>query len=95
MRKPSQKKRHTHNIIEKTIGLPDGIISGSSHLEINGNREVIVEGCKAILQYDDNAVRINNGKMMTSFEGRGLEIKCLTQDSLIITGFITSIRFDM
>ena len=64
-----------------------------AHFEMNSNREVSIEGCKGILQYDENIIRINTGKMVTSFLGRNLSIKCLTPDSLIVQGFITSIEF--
>lgn len=65
----------------------------SVHFEINGNKEAIIEGCKCILQYDENIVRISVKGMAVSFYGRNLIIKCLTEDSLIVQGFITSIEF--
>lgn len=89
-----KKKHKATNFIEKAIGLPADMISGCSHFEINGNKEAVIEGCRSILQYDENVVRINMGKMITSFEGRDLQIKCLKPDSLVIEGFITEIRFD-
>lgn len=63
------------------------------HFELNGNKEVIIEGCKSILEYDENLVRIRVKNMSVSFYGRNLMIKCLTSDSLVIEGFITSIEF--
>lgn len=66
-----------------------------SHMEINGNTEVIVEGCGGVLEYDTESVRIKAAKMMVHFTGRGLTIKCLTADSLVVTGFITGIEFLM
>ncbi len=63
------------------------------HFEINGNKEAIIEGCKCILQYDENVVRISVKGMAVSFCGRNLTIKCLTSDSLIVQGFITSMEF--
>lgn len=63
------------------------------HFEMNGNREVVIEGCKSILEYDENLVRISVKKMSVSFYGRSLTIKCLTPDSLVVQGFITSIEF--
>lgn len=63
------------------------------HFEINGNKEAVIEGCKCILQYDENIVRISVKGMAVSFYGRDLVIKCLTEDSLIVQGFITSIEF--
>lgn len=64
-----------------------------SHMEINGNTEVIVEGCGGVLEYDVDVVRIRAGRQIVRFTGRGLVIKCLTADSLVVTGFITGIEF--
>ena len=79
--------------LESAFQLPGGSLSGSARFEMCGNREVIIEGCRGVLEYDENVVRINTGKMITCFFGRGLTRKCLTTDSLIVEGFITSIEF--
>lgn len=81
-----------HNVIS-SMQLPVGALPNSSHFEMNGNREVIIEGSKGIIQYEENIIRVNMGKMITTFFGRHLTIKCFTKDSLIIEGFITSIEF--
>ena len=75
------------------LQLPPGMLSGGARFEMNGNREVIVDGCRNVLEYNENEVRINAGKMIVSFMGRGMTLKCLTPDSLVIEGFITSIEF--
>ncbi|HHZ06686.1 MAG TPA: sporulation protein [Clostridiales bacterium] len=62
-------------------------------LEMKSNREVTVEGCKGILEYDKEIIRINTGGMVISFKGRGLNIKCLTISSVVIEGFITAVEF--
>lgn len=64
-----------------------------SHMELNGNREAVVEGCGGILEYDASVVRVKAGKMILRFTGRGLVIQCLTADSLVVSGFITGIEF--
>ncbi|MDF1493259.1 YabP/YqfC family sporulation protein [Caproiciproducens sp. CPB-2] len=64
-----------------------------THMEINGNQEVIVDGCSGVLEYGTEAVRIKTGKLIVRFTGRGLVIKCLTADSLVVTGFLTGIEF--
>lgn len=64
-----------------------------SHMEINGNQEVIVEGCSGVLEYDTDVVRIKTAKLTVRFTGRGLVIKCLTADSLVVTGYLTGIEF--
>lgn len=75
------------------LQLPSGIFPGAARFEMNSNREVIVDGCKCVLEYNENEVRISAGKMIVSFMGRGMTLKCLTPDSLIIEGFITSVEF--
>ena len=64
-----------------------------SHMEINGTQEVIVDGCSGVLEYNTDVVRIKTGKLVVRFTGRGLVIKCLTADSLVVTGFLTGIEF--
>ena len=64
------------------------------NIEIKGNREVIIEGAKSIAEYDENMVKVNMKKMAVVLFGRGLEIKCLTSDSLVVKGFVTSLEFE-
>lgn len=79
--------------VASALQLPANTLSGAAHFEMNGNREVIVDGCRGVLEYDEQKIRVNTGKMITCFQGRCLSIKCLTSDSLIVEGFITSIEF--
>ena len=74
-------------------GSPIASALGSVHFEMNSNREIIIEGCRRILQYDENIVKISVKKMSVAFFGRNLSIKCMDADSLVITGFVTSIEF--
>lgn len=75
------------------LQVPAAVLPGLSHMEINGNREVVVDGCNGILEYDTEIVRIKTGKLIVKFCGRGLTIKCLTADSLVVEGFVTGIEF--
>ncbi len=69
------------------------MVNVSPYLEFISNREVTLDGCKGILEYRQDAIRINTSKMVVSFKGRGLNIKCLTTTSVIISGYITSVEF--
>lgn len=64
------------------------------HMDIKSNREVVLEGCKYIEEYDENVVKIKVPKMEIVFFGRNLEIKCMNVDSLVISGVLTSIEFN-
>ena len=63
------------------------------HMEINGNREIILEGSRGVVEYGENSIKINTGKYIISFQGRGLHIKCMTDCDIVIHGFITSIEY--
>jgi len=76
-----------------SLQLPTGLLPGNSHMEINGNREAIIEGCRGVLTYEENIIKITTGKLIIIFLGRKLSLKCLTEDSLIVGGFITSMEF--
>ncbi len=71
-----------------------GAILDPVSIEMKGNREVIIEGVKSIAEYDENMIKLNMKKMAVVLFGRGLEIKCLSTDSLVIKGFVTSVEFE-
>ena len=89
---PQYKKTNIEKI-ESALELPSGMFGGLAHIELSGNREAIIEGCKGVLEYDENLVRINTGKMIIRFLGRDLTIRNLTDNSAIIEGYITSIEY--
>lgn len=92
-RKGINKRRKNLWNFERLKSTSLGLMLNPVSIEIKGNREVIVEGCKSILHYDENVVKVNMNKMIVSFFGRNMEIKYLTSDSLVIRGFITSIEY--
>ncbi len=65
------------------------------HMEVNGNREIILEGSRGVVEYSETSIKINTGKYIISFQGRGLHIKCMTDCDIVIHGFITSIEYIM
>lgn len=86
----------TRRIAEKAVralDLPADLFSGMLHIEMSGNREAVVDGCRGILVYDENIIRLNAGRCKLQFCGRGLCIRNLTRESVIISGFITSVEF--
>lgn len=57
------------------------------------NREVIFEGCKGVVEYTDQSIKLNTGKFLVAFNGRSMHIKSMTETNIIIVGFITSIEY--
>lgn len=63
------------------------------HLEISGNRKVIIEECKGILEYSEKQIRVNTEKFILRFQGSDLQITAMTQDSIVLCGQIERLEF--
>lgn len=61
--------------------------------ELSGNRELLIEGSKGVLEYAPDTVRVNTAGMILTVSGRDLNLRCISDTALIIDGFITSMRF--
>ena len=78
---------------QKKMGYPGASMLQGVLIELNGNRELSIDGCRGILDYDMNLMKINCGKMVLKVAGRNMTIRCMTHDSMIIDGFILSVEF--
>lgn len=65
----------------------------SVHMEISGNSEIVLEGCRGVLEYNDSTVKVNTGAFVLSIMGRGIVIKCYNEASMVIQGYITTVEF--
>ena len=74
---------------------PISFATENSNIEMRGNREVKIEGCKRILHFSDDNIKISTKGMIINFFGKNLTIKCMTLDSLLIQGFINNIEFNI
>ncbi|MBR2579226.1 MAG: YabP/YqfC family sporulation protein [Clostridia bacterium] len=86
-------KRNFSSELKKANSYMKNNVFDSVHIEMRSNRELILEGCQKIEEYDENIVKIKVPKMYVSVFGRELEIRCLTPDSLIVSGFICCVEF--
>ena len=62
-------------------------------IEMEGNRRVTVEGSAGILLYETGCIKLIAGRMVLSFEGRGLSLRCVSGSCVEIEGFITKLEF--
>lgn len=62
-------------------------------MELSGNRELLIEGSKGVLEYTADTVRVNTGGMILTVSGRELNLRCISDSALIIDGFILNMAF--
>ena len=94
-RQPSAvlSKKNAAEKISDLLDVPENAFTALPQIELSGNREAVIEGCQGILEYDENIVRLNLGKMIVRFTGLDLTIKCMNGESSIVSGTITAIEF--
>lgn len=97
MRKRSCKKESRGekllDSISRNLDLPQDAVSGYAHIEISGNREVIVEGCQGVLEYGDCAISLNTGKLTVRISGCELTIISMQNGQAVIKGIITGVDY--
>ncbi len=90
-----QEKRPLSAKLAHVLDIPQDTIGNASHIEIANNTRVLIEGCKGILEYEADHIRISTGKMIVKFTGRNLSLCCMNCDNVEIEGFFTSIEFSL
>ena len=88
-----EEKRGVIEKIGENLDVPKALISSQYHLEMFGNFQAIIDGCKGILEYDEEKIKLNLGKTTIRFCGSNLSIKSLTFEEAIIIGTIISVDF--
>lgn len=78
----------------KGLELPPGIIGGA-HIELFSNREMVVDGCKGIMEYSDSRICLNIGKGSLTICGSDLQLTSLGLDNAVISGTIVNVEFCM
>ena len=64
-------------------------------MTVISNRQIIFEGSKGVIEYNNSSIKINTGKYIVAFSGRSLHISSMNEYDLMIEGFITSIEYIM
>ena len=62
-------------------------------IEMLGNREMIVEGCKGVVEYGETLIKLSLGENVLSLSGDNLVIKSFDSSVAVITGLICDISF--
>lgn len=70
------------------------LLPSSVYIEMMGNSELTIEGCKGILEYDSSIIRVSVGSAAIAVKGRGLSIKCLSLGCVVISGVISGIEYE-
>lgn len=62
-------------------------------IEMIGNREMIIDGCKGVVEYDEATIKLSLGEYVLSLSGDNLLINSFDNSVAIISGQICEISF--
>ena len=94
----SKRKKETvlataKDILCEKLDVPMSVVDDLSYMEMLGNKKVVLDGCKGVLDYNDTAVRLllSNGTIL--FYGDDLRFNALSNGQAVIAGTIMTIEF--
>lgn len=64
-----------------------------SYLQITDNSELIIDGCRQIVLYDENEIRLLLAKQELEIAGMRMTMQNFSTDGVIIKGEIYSVKF--
>ncbi len=86
----SRIKREKNQMKNKII---NEMFRDEPRIEMTGNREIIIDGCKGVVEYTENNIRLSLGESIMSLSGDSLLIQSFDNDVVIISGQISDIDF--
>ena len=73
--------------------LPESAVTDSFRIEFRGNTDVVIEGCRGIVEYTEECISLNLGKNIARFSGAQLEISPFFESQAILKGTVISMDF--
>ncbi len=87
------KQKTVSEKVEKVLDMPVGALSKMARMEMSGNRQVLIEGCRGIVKYDEDQIEVRTADGTVRFTGRELCMKSLNPACAVITGRLVSVEF--
>lgn len=88
----SQKKGLREKFTE-VLELPKELVLDLPKFTIVGNKDMMIENYKGVVEYSGTRIRVNTGLGVVRITGEGLQIREITSEDIIISGKIQAVEF--
>ena len=78
----------------ESLELPGEIVTDLPKVSIFSNNEIYIENYKGLIEFENESAKINTKGKIISLEGKGFEIKNITEDEITLKGEISRITFE-
>lgn len=89
-RQPGRKKPF---LLVKGLEEPTVSFLPPVRVELLGNRQAVVDGCRGIIEYSDSCIRLSAQGLILKFTGTGLTITAFTESQAIVAGTILGLEY--
>jgi len=93
MSKKKENKQKLRDRITNLMDIPKEVTQDLSRVVIIGEKELVIENYKGILEYDSTIIRAKTVGRSVKVVGRNLDIGVVTDEEIQITGEIDSFEF--
>ena len=87
------KTRELRARMAELFDLPADLVAGLAHLELLGDRQLLLEGHGGILAYSDTRIDVSVGGKTLRIEGAALALRSMTDRELRVRGRIDGVSF--
>lgn len=93
--KNKERSRQTpvKRILKKAINVPMLTDISVPHIQSEGNTEFIVDGCRGIIEYEQDRITLDADTLVIAFTGDNMELKSYSDIETVISGEIFSVEF--
>lgn len=93
MKKNKKPKRRLLENIVKKLDIPEDIVFNIPRITMMANKEIRIENCKSVLEYETDKITVSAVDMLIELSGESLHINIITEDEISVSGNILSISF--
>ncbi|MBQ1210489.1 MAG: YabP/YqfC family sporulation protein [Clostridia bacterium] len=80
--------------MERLLELPEGSLTGESRLEIYAGRRVVMDGRCAVLDCEEDVIRLQTSGGVLCFRGRELCIAAFSSNGAVVEGRLCAVEFE-
>lgn len=92
-KKTSKDHQNRKEKVVEMLNLPKDVTLNMPVINMEGKTGVYIENYKGIIAYTDDSITINTAVGLLHVTGKGLSIKSITSEDIIIKGRLGSVTF--
>ena len=89
------ERRRDKDFFERASDIFDipGEAAGMPRVTITGFQRVHVENHRGLLEYSQERICVNSGRLVIRINGAGLELAAMSDMELVVTGKVSSVEY--